>query len=363
MSAKKPPLSWIRPAVKALTAYHLEPRDVTTKLVKLDQNENNLGVPDPMREELIEALRRAPLHRYPSPSQAEILGTLSAMSDWPKEGILVGNGSDDLLHCLAESFLEPGRKAVAPTPSFFVYAYTTRLVGAEAIEVPLREMQYDVGAILAAIEEHEPAVVYLCSPNNPTGSVLERSDIETIAEKAPGVVALDEAYWEFASGNARPLLADHPNLILFRTFSKALALAGLRLGYLLAAPELATEMRKAQQPYPLNRVSIEAARLAAAHGELLRERADQIVRERDRLYFRMTAIPGIEVFPSQGNFLLFRTPLGAKRTFEALLAREVLVRDVSSHPRLPEMLRVAIGAPEENEAFHSALKEALEEEG
>jgi histidinol-phosphate/aromatic aminotransferase/cobyric acid decarboxylase-like protein len=138
---------------------------------------------------------------------------------------------------------------VAPTPSFFVYAYTTRLVGAQAIEVPLREMKYDVGALLAAIEEHEPVVVYLCSPNNPTGSVLESRDIETIAERAPGVVALDEAYWEFAGGAALLITTEpHP----FRTFSKALALAGLWLGYLLAAPELAAEML-AQQLYPLNR--------------------------------------------------------------------------------------------------------------
>ncbi|HEY7699574.1 MAG TPA: histidinol-phosphate transaminase [Vicinamibacteria bacterium] len=356
---KKEPVSWVRPAVRALVAYHLDRHDVP---VKLDQNENNLGIPDEMREELLEALRRAPLNRYPSPSQSEILGALSDMSDWPAEGILVGNGSDDLLHALAESFLEPGRKSVCPTPSFFVYAYTTRLVGAEAVEVPLtREMTYDVAAILDAIEEHEPAVVYLCSPNNPTGTTLEPSDIERIAESAPGVVALDEAYWEFASWNARALLPGHSNLILFRTFSKALALAGLRLGYLLAAPELAVEMRKAQQPYPLNRISIEAARVAAAHGAILRERASRIARERDGVYDRMKAIPGIDVYPSKGNFLLFRTPLGAKGTFDALLARGILVRDVSAHPRLPEMLRVAIGAPEENEAFCRVLSEALED--
>jgi histidinol-phosphate aminotransferase len=359
MSAKKSPLSWIRPAVKALKAYHLDGHEVG---VKLDQNENSLGLPDALRQELIDALRRIPLHRYPSPSQSEILGALSGMNDWPAEGILVGNGSDDLLHALAESFLEPGRKSLSPTPSFFVYAYTTRLVGAEAIEVPLsKEMEYDVGAILGAIEQHEPAVVYLCSPNNPTGSVLAPADIEEIAERAPGIVALDEAYWEFAGWNARPLLPFNPNLILFRTFSKALALAGLRLGYLLAAPELATEMRKAQQPYPLNRVSIEAARVAAAHSRVLRERALAIARERDRLYDRMKAIPGIDVYPSKGNFLLFRTSLGAKRTFDELLAQGILVRDVSAHPRLPEMLRVAVGAPEENEALCRALREALED--
>jgi histidinol-phosphate aminotransferase len=358
MPEKKPPISWIRPAVKALRGYHLERRDVP---VKLDQNENNFGVPDPMMAELLEALRGTPLHRYPSPSQAEILETLSTMSDWPEQGILVGNGSDELLHCFALSFLEPGRKALVPTPSFFVFAYTTRLVGAEVVEVPLREMRYDVRAILSAIDEHEPAVVYLCSPNNPTGSALELRDIASIAERAPGVVALDEAYWEFSGSNARPLLEQHSNLILFRTFSKALALAGLRIGYLLASPELAVEIKKTQQPYPLSRVSIEAARVASRHLDRLRERAAGIARERDRLYERMTASRGLEVFPSKGNFLLFRTRLGAKRTFEALLARGLLVRDVSAHPLLPEMLRVAIGTPDENEEFHRALKEILED--
>jgi histidinol-phosphate aminotransferase len=358
MSGKVDPRSWLRPAVRALTAYHLDRRDVP---VKLDQNENNLGVPEAMREELLDALRREPLHRYPSPSQAEILGVLSEMAEWPAEGILVGNGSDELLHCLAECFLESGRKAVCPTPSFFAYAYATRLKGAEAIEVPLREMKYDVRAFLAAIEEHQPVVVFLCSPNNPTGSVLEPSEIEAIVERAPGVVALDEAYWEFAGVNARPLLPRHANLVLFRTFSKALALAGMRLGYLLADPDLATEMRKAQQPYPLNRVSIEAARVAAAHRSLLRERALEIARARDRLYDEMRSVPGVEVFPSKGNFLLFRTTLGAKRTFSSLLARGVLVRDVSGHRDLEEMLRVAVGTPEENEIFYSALNEALQE--
>jgi histidinol-phosphate aminotransferase len=354
----KAPVSWIRPAVRALTPYHLDRKDVR---VKLDQNENGLGVPETMRKELIEALSLAPLHRYPAPSQAEILATIAEMADWPEEGILVGNGSDDLLHCFAQCFLEPGRKAVSPTPSFFAYAYATRLVGAEVIEVRLPGMRYDVSAFLEAIERHQPVVVYLCSPNNPTGSTLDWPEIEAIAERTPGVVALDEAYWEFAGENGRPLLDRHPNLVLFRTFSKALALAGLRLGYLLAAPELAAEMRKAQQPYPVNRVSIEAARVAAKNGALLLERAREIARERDRLYERMSAVAGVEVFPSKGNFLLFRTRLGAKRTFASLLERGVLVRDVSGHPELSEMLRVAVGTPEENEAFYRALNLTLQE--
>ena len=357
---KKNPVSLVRASVQKATAYHLDRHDVP---VKLDQNENNLGVPESVRADLSAALAAVPLHRYPAPGQGELRALLAKRNDWPADGILVGNGSDDLLHTLALSFLEPGRTALAPAPSFFAYGYNARLMGAEVVEVPLREdLRYDAGAILAAIDEHDPAVVFLCSPNNPTGSVLEPGEIEAIVEKSGGIVALDEAYWEFCSWNARSLLDSFENLVLLRTFSKAMAMASARIGYLLAAPGLALEMRKAQQPYPLNRFSQEAAKVALDHYEEMRERASGIVSERERLYERLSGTSGVEVFESKANFLLFRTALGSKRTFEGLLARGVLVRDVSRHPRLSGMLRVAVGTKEENERFHAALSEILREE-
>ncbi len=179
-------------------------------------------------------------------------------------------------------------------------------------------------------------------------------------DRAPGIVALDEAYWEFASWNARKLLDSFPNLAIFRTFSKAFAMAGIRLGYVLTAPAVAAELRKVQQPYPLNRLSQEAARATLRHTELARERAGEIARARDGLYRRLAALAGVEVFASRANFLLFRTRLGARRTFEGLVERGVLVRDVSGHPLLREMLRVGVGTPEENETFFRALQETLQ---
>jgi histidinol-phosphate aminotransferase len=235
-------------------------------------------------------------------------------------------------------------------------------MAAETIEVPLgADLQYDPERLLDAVEEHEPAVVYLCSPNNPTGSVLEPEAIRTIVERSPGIVALDEAYWEFASWNGRALLDRYPHLILFRTFSKAMAMAAARVGYLLAAPELAQEMKKAQPPYPLNRFSQAAALVALARVSVLRERAALVVRERERLYGRLREMKGVSVFPSEGNFLLFRTELGSRRTFEGLVDGGVLVRDVGANPLLREMLRVAVGTPDENEIFLRALGRTLEE--
>jgi histidinol-phosphate aminotransferase len=349
----------VRPTVRDLVAYHLDRHDVP---IKLDQNENTFGPPAAVVAELFERLRGVALHRYPTPGQPELKRALAAANEWPAEGILVGNGSDDLLHTLAMAFLEPGRKAVAPTPSFFAYVYGTRLAGAEAIEVPMRgDLQYEPADLLAAIDAHAPHVVYLCSPNNPTGGVLTPSSIEEIAERAPGVVVLDEAYWEFAEWNGRGILDAHPNLLLFRTFSKALALAGARVGYVLGGPELVEQVSKAQQPYPVNSLSTEAALVALGHLELARERAREIVAERDRLFETLQGMPGVRVLPSKTNFLLFGTPLGSARTFEGLLERGVLVRDVSKHPLLAGLLRVGVGTPAENEAFRRALERTLEE--
>lgn len=351
----------VRPAVRDLVAYHLDRWDAP---IKLDQNENTFGVPGPVREELVRRLATAPLHRYPDLAQPELRAALSERFEWPSAGILVGNGSNELLQLLGATFLEPGRAAVAPSPSFFVYSYVSRLAGASVAEVSLRDdLQYDVGAVEASVDRHRPHLLFLCSPNNPTGSVLSPSDVARLADRAPGIVALDEAYWEFAGGNALGLLREHPNLVILRTFSKALGMAGMRIGFLLAEPDLAREIEKTQQPYPLSRLSQEGALAALSHYDLLRERAAVIVDERERVHRELSRLDGVEAFASKSNFLLFRTRLGAKRTFAGLLERGILVRDVSRHPKLREALRVGVGTPDENAAFVRALEQTLKEDG
>ena len=184
--------------------------------------------------------------------------------------------------------------------------------------------------------------------------------IRRIAECAPGLVVLDEAYWEFAGENGRALLDEFDNLLIFRTFSKALGMAGLRVGYVLLQPTLRCQIVKVQQPYPLNRVSQEAVLAALSHYDLVVARAAEIAAARDALSARLEELPGIDVFPSKTNFLLFRTSLGGDKTFHGLLERGVLVRNVSAHPRLQNMLRVTIGTSEENETLYAALRETME---
>lgn len=354
-------LALVRPNVRALIPYHLERHDVA---IKLDQNENAFGAPEGIREDLLRRLERVPLHRYPDPGQPQLRRELGKLANWPAEGVLVGNGSDDLLHVFADAVLEPGLGVVVPAPSFFVYGYTARVAGAKVFEVPLGEdLNYDLEELVATVEKAAPRVVYLCSPNNPTGTALEPAQIETILSKAPGLVVLDEAYWEFNGWNGRELLEGYRNLVLFRTFSKAAGLAGLRIGYLLAAPELAAEIVKVQQPYPLNRLSQEAAFAALAHYDAILDCARAIVSERDRLFEKLSSIEGVRVTPSRTNFLLFRTPLGAEGTYRALLQRGVLVRNVSGHPLLRGCLRLNVGTPEENESVVESLRDALSQSG
>jgi histidinol-phosphate aminotransferase len=351
------PLDAVRPAVRGLTAYHLDAYQVP---VKLNQNENAYPLPPAVREELNRRIEYAPLHRYPVLGAPELRAALSQTFDWPAEGILVGNGSDELLHMIALTFLEAGRTAVSPVPSFSVYETVTYLVGAELVRVPLVDLEYDVSAIDAAVRRHQPHVLYLCSPNNPTGSVLEMSSIGALTRSAPGIVVLDEAYWEFAVENARELMDAHPNLVILRTFSKAIGLAGARIGFLMAHPALASEIKKTQQPYVLNRLSEHAGLAALNHYDWLRERAREIVAERKRVFDALKRLDGVEVFSSESNFLLIRTRLGAQRTFDGLRDEGVLVRDVSGYPDMEGILRVTVGTFEENAEFLRALECVLE---
>ena len=350
-------LSLVLPRVRELTAYHLERHDAG---IKLDQNENGLGLAEPIREEIARRLVDVAVDRYPIPGQPVLREALARATGWPAEGIVVDNGSDQLLHTFARTFLEPGRVALAPTPSFFVYSLAVRLAGAELVEVPLDDnYRYVVDALLEAVAERQPHVVFLCSPNNPTGSTLQFAELERIVAAAPGMVVLDEAYWEFAGWNARELMNDHPNLAIFRTFSKALAMAGIRLGYLLVQPEFRDEIVKVQPPFPVDCLAREAALVGLEHYDLARERAREIVKARDALYQRLEALEGIEVFPSQTNFLLIRARGGAAATYRGLLERGIVVRDVSAHPLLRDCLRVSIGTADENESVYTALRDMM----
>lgn len=355
----EPLLGRLRPEVRSIRPYRLEPHAAS---VKLDQNESSYDPPEDIERAIQNALSELDLNRYPPVQAAELKSALSELNDWPAEGVLVGNGSNEMLHMLALSTLERGRSVVFPTPSFVLYGYVSRMLGAEMVEVPLgSDYKYDIDAFVAAVREKKPSLVFLCSPNNPTGSPLTTAEIERVATECPGILAVDEAYFEFGGSMARELLPRYPHMALSRTFSKAVGMAGLRIGYLLVAPAVAAEVEKAQLPYALNRFSRAVGLAVCQHYDLIRKQAKVIAEERNALYRKLRDLNGIYPYPSEANFILFECDAGATRVFNGLLARGVLVRDLSSSPRLSRALRVTVGRPDENEKFLNALCETLEE--
>ena len=260
-----------------------------------------------------------------------------------------------------------GKLVLISEPTFALYRQVATVLGGEVLSVPLDgELQFDVAALRAAIERHAPDVVILCSPNNPTGCLIEEEDLESLLNTSGALVVIDEAYFEFSGRTVAGLLARHENLAVFRTFSKAMGLAALRVGYLLASPALAREVGKAVLPYNLNAFSQTAAEVAVEmYEELLRPTVRKIVEERTRLYEALKQIEGLAPVRSHANFMVVRSVIEPRRVFRELLARDILVRDVSGYPMLADYFRVSVGTPEENDRLVAALAEIFggEEKG
>lgn len=351
-------LRHIKPSVRALGAYTLRPYEPR---IKLNQNESPYDVPAALKARILKVAAERPWNRYPPFVAHNFIGAVAEATGWPSEGILVANGSNELIQATLAVIVGPGVSVVIPEPTFTLYRLMTEVNAGEVVSVPLDDaLRFDVDAIVRAAQNADAAVVVLCSPNNPTGTALTRDEIRRVHDETGALVLLDQAYVEFGGYDALPLLADHPRLVLLRTFSKAMALAGLRAGYLLAHPELAREINKAKLPYNINFFSEIAAAEVLRHRQLLAPQVQTIREERDRLYEVLRAMPGLRVFASAANFVLFRVA-NHKQVFQRLLDEHgILVRDVSSYPMLQGCLRVNAGSPEENDAFLAALRAIME---
>ncbi len=347
----------IKHEVRAAAAYHLEHFVAD---VKLDQNENPYELPDELKREVVDRVLGRTWGRYPDLVPDHVIEKLAGFTGWARDGILVGNGSNELINATLAVTLRPGSTIAMPQPTFTLYKLMATTLGARVEDVFLNasDMSFDVGALIEAARTSD--LLILCSPNNPTGTLLERSETERIIENARGLVILDEAYHEFSGQTALPLLERHENLILLRTFSKAMSMAGLRFGYLLTHPRIAREVEKAKLPYSVNIFTLAAAEVALDRAEVLRDAVRKLIDERGRLARELEGRTRVEAFPSRANFILIRTAQPARRLFDALYAEGVLVRDVSRYPLLDRALRVSVGTPEENTRFLAALDRAME---
>ncbi len=354
------PLRHVKPAVRALKAYTLTPRRVS---VKIDQNENPFELPEPLKRRVLDAALTRPWARYPEFDPKELIEALAVYSGWRADGILAGNGSNEMIEALLLVTVGPGVKVVIPQPTFTLYALMTTVLGGEAVRVDLGpDLEYDVEALSRARRESRATVTIACTPNNPTGGVLTLDAIERLCAESDGLVVIDEAYHEFSGQTAVPLLARHENLIVLRTFSKAMSMAGLRLGYLLASPALVREVNKARLPYNVSFFTQAAAIAVLGERQALEANVARLVRLREELFESLRALPRVRPYPSRANFILTAFERAdPKAVFDTLLAHGVLVRDVTSYPRLGRCLRVSVGSEEENEALLAGLAEALGE--
>jgi histidinol-phosphate aminotransferase len=352
------PSGVIKPEVRGLTAYTLKHFAAD---VKLDQNENPYELPADLKQEIVDRVLRRPWGRYPEFVPTAVIQTLSKFTGWPEDGILVGNGSNELIQASLSVTLGPGRRMAGPQPTFTLYKLMATTLQADVHPIYLDQdnFTFDVDKLIEASRTADVTVV--CTPNNPTGTLLDREALVAVLKNAKrGIVLVDEAYHEFSGQTALPLLAEHRNLVVLRTFSKAMAMAGLRFGYMMAHPEIAREVNKSKLPYNVNVFTLAAAEIVIERRAELSQAIATLVRERDRVFAELQKRQALRAFPSKANFILMKTARPARELFDALYSQDVLVRDVSAYPLLDRCLRVSIGTPEENDRFLKALDHALE---
>ncbi len=357
------PLDKVKPRVRELKAYTLKP---DRGEVKLNQNESPWDAPEALRAETLRRMESRRWSRYPDFVPAALHEKLAGFAGWRADGVVAGNGSNELIQATLMVTVGEGRRVLISEPTFALYRQVAIILGGEVLSVPLNDkLGFDVEALRETIARERPDVVILCSPNNPTGCRIGEDELESLLKTAAGVVVIDEAYFEFSGRTVAPLLHDYANLAVFRTFSKAMGLAALRVGYLLAAPELAREVSKAVLPYNLNAFSQTAAEVSVEmYDAELRPRVGRIVRERERLFAGLQNIEGLAPVPSSANFMVVRSSVEPRRVYDELLERHgVLIRDVSGYPMLKDYFRVSVGAPDENDRLLAGLRQIFEGKG
>lgn len=344
----------VRKEVKRLKGYSLATPAVR---VKLNQNESPYDLPPLLKEKVIARLRNLSWNRYPTPFCDPLRKKFAEIAGWDERGVIVANGSNVLIQALMIAAAVGGR-ILTVTPGFSLYAIEGEVLGNKVFEVPLSRDDFSLPTdlFLKEIRKRWPQVILFANPNAPTGNLFSEEDLLAIlkaAKRQGSLVVIDEAYYPFSRFTLFPHLKKFPNLILLRTLSKAFSLAGVRLGFLLAAPKLAREILKVMLPFTVGLFSQTVGEVVLDEPAYVESLVDEIIRERETLYNRLKEIPGIKVYPSRANYILFQTPR-AKQVWQGLLDQGILIRNVTSQ-KLPNALRVTVGTPEENRLFLEAL--------
>lgn len=332
--------------------------------VFLSANENPYDVPAGVKAEMFERLAKLSFNRYPDPLADGLRGLIAEKEGLEKSNVLVGNGGDEQLFNIFLAYGGPGRVFLNIPPTFSVYAANARLTGADVVEVKrFDDFTIDEDAVCERVARGDIDLVIVGSPNNPTADLADAAFVERLLDCSDALVMVDEAYIEFSGRTLRRLIGKHENLVLLRTFSKAFSLAGARIGYILASPSVISEFCKVRQPYSIDAIAQTVACTVLEHRGEFQQVIDGIVERRALLQGELSSIDGVEVFPSDANFLLIRLP-HAHEVWETMLEKSsVLVRDFSSGDYTRNCLRVTVGTGEENGRLLEALRSAMDEVG
>jgi histidinol-phosphate aminotransferase len=324
--------------------------------------ENPYLWPEAMQQQWLSQLTDIPLNRYPDPSAAKLTAKIEQVMAVP-EGMrsILGNGSDELIQIICMALAKPDSVVMAPEPTFVMYQMIAQFTNMNYQSIPLdKQFQLDMTAMRAAIEKHQPAVIFLAYPNNPTGNLFAEQDVRDIITMAPGLVVVDEAYHAFAGHSFMPLLEEYDNLVVMRTVSK-MGLAGLRLGLLSGRPEWLNEFDKVRLPYNINILTQFSAEFALEHSDILKQQTDQICADRTKLQAALNSLANVTQYPSAANFILFKVAdRQSDDIFSALKQSGILIKRLAdtSGP-LKNTLRVTVGTEQENTAFIKSLSNIL----
>ncbi|MEO0293277.1 MAG: histidinol-phosphate transaminase [candidate division WOR-3 bacterium] len=350
-------MKYVRKEIQELKEYKVPQEKYE---VKLNQNESPYDVPLNLKKEILKRMLKINWNRYPPRTANPLVEAIAKYNNFPKNGIVAGNASNEIIQAVFQTFCEKKDKVTFVSPSFPIYTYLAKIMNLTIIEVPLLEdFSFDIRSIIKKGKNSK--MVVLAVPNNPTGTTIFLPEIEEIAKNINGVLVLDEAYFEFSKETAVPLLNKYENLVIIRTLSKAFGLAGLRIGYLLSNETLASQIQKAKLPFSLGIFSQVAGEVLLKNKEYKEEVVKKIIKERENIFSKLQDLPGIEPIPSYTNFILFKTKfLSGKELFEELYKKGVLLR-YFDNPRLKNTLRVTIGKTKENKIFIERLREVINE--
>jgi histidinol-phosphate aminotransferase len=364
-----------RERVAALKPYHLP--DVKANII-MSANESPYNLPQEIVDQIKNALDRINYNRYPDPLSLELRGIIAeqynehnnkhkkhekngqgGVESLSFENVFVGNGGDEVILDLFLAYGGAGRKAITFDPMFEVYAITGFMTGTDMVSISRSTDDLTATRVLEKAYKVDASLIFLCCPNNPTGDLVPLEEIEKLLKNTEALVVIDEAYAEFCDQTAIPLLEKYDNLAILRTFSKAYSLAGLRAGYLLAGQEIIESLLKVKLFFNFNGISQAIVKIAIENKRILKEKVKAILVEREKVYSEMSRLNAIKVFPTEANFILFKTEKPGSEVWRGFLDRDILIRDCSNQMLLDNCLRVTVGTPEENDAFLKALGEVV----